>query len=149
MKSIFDKTDAATIIARINALQAGSVTQWGKMTVGQMVRHCIKCEEYYFGNVQVKRSPLGRLVGRMAIKSILKDDNSSFRKNSSAPPQFRVTGDITDLEDEKAKWKSLIARYASYDKDHFNHWFFGRLTREQMGQFVYKHCDHHLRQFSS
>jgi Protein of unknown function (DUF1569) len=147
MKSIFDKTIRDEVIDRINALTPESKPRWGKMTVEQMVRHCEICEEYYFGNVKVGRSFLGRIVGKMAIKSILKDENSSFRKNSQTRTVFLVTEDVKNLEEEKEKWKTLIRRYGTFDREDFTHWFFGKITKLQLGEFVYKHTDHHLKQF--
>ncbi len=148
MKSIFDKTDQNEIKARIDSLDQNSKAEWGKMSVEQMVKHCILCEEYYFGKVPVKRSFLGRIIGKMAIKGILKPGNTMLRKNSPTVPAFLVTGPVTDLEGQKSTWKSLIDRYDSYPAEYFTHWFFGKMTKEQLGQFVYIHCNHHLTQFN-
>ncbi len=53
---------------------ASTSTGQGSVTAAQMVEHCSLCERYYHGDVEVKRSFLGRLFGKVAIKSILKDD---------------------------------------------------------------------------
>jgi hypothetical protein len=148
MKSIFDPQTSAEIIGRINSLNADCRAQWGKMNVTQMVRHCSLCEEYYMGEREVKRSFLGRIFGKMAIKGMLKDDQTQLSKNAPTSTEFKVTEGVSDLDAEKEKWKKLIELYGDYPQDHFNHWFFGRMTKEQLGQFVYKHCDHHLRQFA-
>jgi hypothetical protein len=39
--------------------------------------------------------------------------------------------------------------YANYSNNNFTHWFFGKMTKDQVEYFVYKHTDHHLRQFNS
>jgi len=39
---------------------------------------------------------------------------------------------------EKQKWITLIDEYASFSNTSFVHWFFGKMTKEQVGQFVYK-----------
>lgn len=147
MKSVFYKDTRDEVVSRINSLNEASKAQWGKMTVAQMVRHCTLCEEYYYGNISVKRSFLGRLLGKIAIKSILKDDASGFRKNASTPLQFKVSEINLDLETEKANWKSFMEKYETFKNERFKHWFFGEMTKEQLGQFIYKHTDHHLRQF--
>jgi hypothetical protein len=134
-------------MGRIDLLNKANKPQWGKMTVAQMARHCALCEEYYCGGIYVKRSFLGRLLGKVAIKSILKDEASGFRKNAGAPPQLRAEETDLDLETEKANWKRLIGEYGSFKIEKFNHWFFGEMTKEQLGQLIYKHNDHHLRQF--
>ncbi|WP_448634870.1 DUF1569 domain-containing protein [Pedobacter panaciterrae] len=43
---------------------------------------------------------------------------------------------------------NLIADFENFSNDKFIHDFFGKMTREQIGIFVYKHSDHHLRQFN-
>jgi hypothetical protein len=35
----------------------------------------------------------------------------------------------------------------NYSNEDFIHDFFGKMTKEQIGVFAYKHTDHHLRQF--
>lgn len=149
MKSIFDIETRMEILNRIDSLNQENKAAWGQMTVGQMVKHCALCEEYYHGNLVVSKSFLGRLIGRVVINKMLKDDQSMLQKNTPTAPQFRVQNDIANLELEKEQWKSLIGQYAFFEKEYFTHWFFGKMSKEQLGQFIYKHCDHHLRQFRS
>jgi Protein of unknown function (DUF1569) len=149
MKSIFNKADRDEIIERIGALDKNRKPGWGKMSVEQMVNHCILSEEYYFGRVAVKRSFLGRIFGKMALKSELKPGKTMLRKNSPSPTSLLVAGPENDLENQKNTWKALIERYSSYPSAYFSHWFFGKMTKEQLGQFVYLHCNHHLTQFNA
>ncbi len=147
MKSIFDQETRTEIVNRIDLLNEQSTALWGKMTVSQMVRHCALCEEYYYGNIKIKRSFLGRIFGKFAIAGILKDEARGLGKNAPTSAHFKVTESVLNLEAEKDHWKALIIRYESFNKDHFMHWFFGRMTKKQLGEFIYKHCDHHLQQF--
>lgn len=148
MKSIFDKTVREELAGRINLLSESSQARWGKMTVGQMLRHCCLCETYYLGNVKIKRSLLGRLVGRHAIQAILKDEAAVLRKNAPSPAIFQVHQPVEDINAEKQQWIYLLERYTQFNQTVFTHWFFGRMQKEELGQFIYKHADHHLRQFS-
>lgn len=147
MKSIFDPKVRKELIERINSLTQESKPQWGSMTVIQMVKHCILCEEYYFGNIPMKRALIGRVFGKMAMEAILKDENSGIRKNSTTREEFKVTDTGGDLELEKDKWKILIERYEQFSGEGFVHWFFGKMSKNQLGAFIYKHSDHHLKQF--
>lgn len=149
MKSIFSKETRDEVIGRINSLNKASKAQWGKMTVAQMVKHCALCEQYYYGSINVKRSFPGRLFGKIAINGILKNEVSSFKKNAPTAPQFKVNEINLDVETEKANWKRLIEKYETFKSERINHWFFGEMTKEQLGQFIYKHDDHHLRQFGA
>jgi hypothetical protein len=149
MKSIFDEGVRMELAKRIDALTINNKPSWGKMTVAQMLRHCSLCEEYYLGNIIVRRSFAGRIFGKQAIRGILKDENTKLGKNAPTAKQFLVRENIIDLETEKLRWKLLIERYNEFNSEEFNHWFFGKMTREQLGQFIYKHSDHHLRQFGA
>src|SRR5689334_5676835 len=119
MKSIFNTADRNEIISRINSLTPNSKPEWGMMTTGQMIRHCILCEEYYMGKIPVKRSLLGRIFGKIALNGTQK---SRFRKNAPTSPQFKVIDEIQDIEQEKERWKTLIAEYGNYNRESFVHW---------------------------
>jgi hypothetical protein len=118
------------------------------MNIYQMVRHCVLAEEMYLGKTIHPRSFLGRIFGRIGLRSILKDEKP-LQKNSPTNSAFIVKETSGDVEREKRKWISLIEEYATFSNNDFEHWFFGRMTREQVGWFVYKHTDHHLRQFGA
>lgn len=147
MKSVFDKTAREELISRIQTLHEDSAARWGKMNVYQMVHHCVLCEELYLGKTTHKRSFMGRLFGRIGLKNILADDKP-FPKNAPTAEAFRVREEGGDVESEKGKWISLLDEYTDYP-DEYEHWFFGKMTRQQVGWFVYKHNDHHLRQFGA
>jgi len=148
MKTVFDPTTTAHLIQRVTRLSSSYLPLWGKMTAYQMVEHCIKSERMYLGEEQYKRLFIGRLFGRMALKSLMKNE-APMDKNQPTHPLFKMTGS-GDLERVKAEWIALLERYpttASADYAGFVHPFFGPMTAEQVGYYVYKHTDHHLRQF--
>ena len=114
MKSILDSETREEIINRINSLDPGCDHQWGKMTVGQMVKHCTLCEELYQGKVKLKRVFLGRIFGKMALKKLLSDDRP-IGKNSPTDPLLKVDENIDDLEVQKQKWIALIKEYETHN----------------------------------
>ena len=148
MKTVFDKQTRDDLIRRIESLNENITAQWGKMHVYQMLKHCTLAEEMYLGKKKYDRVFLGRLFGKIALKNLLKDDRP-MGKNAPTSPYFIVSEIIGDVEAEKKKWIALINEYADFSNDEIEHWFFGKMTKEQVGQFVYKHTDHHLRQFNS
>lgn len=148
MKSILDKKTRDEIINRINSLNENSTAQWGKMTIYQMLKHCTLSEEHNLGKTKYKQLFIGRLFGKMALKSLLKNENP-VKRNVSTAPQFKNIENNGDGTSEKLKWISLIEEYAYYSNNDFVHVFFGKMTIEQVGYFVYKHTDHHLRQFGA
>lgn len=148
MKSILNKSNRDELIARINLLSENSASEWGKMTVFQMIKHCILWEEMVLKNQVYKRVFIGRIFGKMGLKSILKDE-TPLKRNTPTIPQFIIKEKSGDIAKEKIKWISLISQYEHYANDTFIHPFFGKMTKEQIGQMAYKHIDHHLRQFGT
>ena len=145
MKSILDKATRDEFINRINQLNENSRAQWGQMNVCQMLKHCVLCDELYHGKSTHKRSFMGRLFGKAGLKNLLREDKP-FPKSAPTSNAFKVKEESGDVEAEKKNWIALIEAYENYPGDYV-HWFFGKMSKEQLGQFVYKHNDHHLRQF--
>src|SRR5215203_4898716 len=100
MKSIFDIDHRTEVLSRIDSLVNETKAAWGRMTVTQMVKHCALCEEYYHGNLLVSRSFLGKLIGKIVLNKMLKDDESMLQKNSPTSPQFRVNNNVGNLDSE-------------------------------------------------
>ncbi len=148
MKTIFDKPTRDALIKRIDTLNESSAAQWGKMNIYQMLKHCVVCEEMYLGKKQYNRTLLGYLFGRMALKKLLKDE-TPIEKNAPTDGAFKIKESNGDVNTEKNKWIELTKAYAHYSNAELMHWFFGKMTKEQVGYFVYKHTDHHLRQFGA
>lgn len=147
MKTVFDKATRDELIRRIATLNADSNAQWGKMDVFQMMRHCTLWDEMIIRGAAHKQVFIGRLFGRMALKSITKDDQP-LRRNTPTLPTLKITG-AGDVPAERTKWMALVEQYARYSHNGFIHPFFGKMTKEQIGILGYKHADHHLRQFNS
>jgi hypothetical protein len=150
MKTIFDQTTRSELINRINALNENSTAQWGKMNIYQMLKHCTLWEEWMSGKNQpkYKQAFIGRVFGKMALRSVLKDE-APLRRNTPTTPDLIIKEKTGDIASEKLKWVSSIEAYEHYSNPGFIHDFFGKMTVEQIGYFVYKHTDHHLRQFNS
>ncbi|MDZ7606591.1 MAG: DUF1569 domain-containing protein [Cyclobacteriaceae bacterium] len=53
------------------------------------------------------------------------------------------------METGKKKLISQVADYEFLTIEGIVHPFFGKMSREQIGQLSYKHLDHHLRQFNA
>lgn len=148
MKSIFEETNRQELIGRIHTVQKDSPSHWGKMTVTQMVKHCVIWEEWMQGVHQptYRQEFLGYIFGKMALRKMIKDDKP-FDKGIPTSRPFQVREKGGNLEDEKKNWIRLMQSYEHYSNPGFIHDFFGKMTREQIGILVYKHSDHHLRQF--
>ncbi len=148
MKSIFDPTTREEITTRINSINESSTRQWGKMSVYQMTKHCTQADQMMTGRLKVNRGLVGRLFGGMFLKMVLKNDNA-FGQNSPTSPELLCKEASGDVELQKKEWIAGLANYDTLDTVNFIHPFFGKMSKDQIGLLVYKHLDHHLRQFNS
>ena len=147
MKTIFDTATRNGLVSRARQLNDESAAQWGKMNIHQMLQHCTLFDEMVQGKKQFKRFFLGRLFGKMALKSMIGNENP-VKRNLPTLPELVVKENKGDVETQKSRWIALIEDYANYPGAGFVHPFFGKLTHEQSGYLAYKHIDHHLRQFN-
>ncbi|SEI54588.1 Protein of unknown function [Dyadobacter sp. SG02] len=150
MKTIFDEATRDELIRRIQSLDKSNAAQWGKMNVYQMTKHCTIWDEWVLGvhKPKYKQELIGWIFGRMALKTFVKDDRP-IKKNVPTSSPFIVKEQDGDLEMQKKIWIGLIDAYKSFSNPDFIHDFFGKMTREEIGIFAYKHSDHHLRQFGA
>jgi len=146
MKTVSDKVTRDELIERIKRLNENATAQWGKMDVHQMVRHCSLSEEMMLGKTKYKQNWMGVLFGKIALKGIMRDEKPMMR-NSPTVPELKVK-ETGHFEAEKERWISLVEEHDPVSSPEILHPFFGKMTREQIGYLVYKHMDHHLRQFN-
>jgi len=146
MKTIFDKTTRDELINRINTLNENSTAQWGRMNVSQMFKHCSQWDEMALGKKKYKQSFIGKLFGKRGLKDMMKDE--PIKKNLPTVPSFKIK-ENPDFAEEKKKWVRLLDEYKDFSNDGFIHPFFGAMKKQDTGYMVYKHIDHHLRQFNS
>lgn len=150
MKNLFDGTSAAELDARISRVQPEAQRQWGKMTAAQALAHCSNGLEMALGERRPSRLFIGRLIGSFVKRLALRDE-APFKRNSPTDPML-VISDARDLEVEKERLRGLVTRIATGGPAVMTthpHSFFGRLTAQEWALLMYKHLDHHLRQFGA
>ncbi|WP_281226325.1 DUF1569 domain-containing protein [Flavobacterium aquiphilum] len=145
MGSIYDKADNEAIISRINSLSPESRALWGKMRVDQMCKHCNAAIQVAFGTKELKTNFLLRILGRL-IKN--KAFNSDFGKNSPTAKELKCE----DLYDFETSRKELIESFSQFAKGTgviktMDHPFWGKMSFEDWDKLMWRHTDHHLRQF--
>jgi Protein of unknown function (DUF1569) len=150
MKTIFDKLTRDELINRIKTVSEQNTALWGKMNVYQILKHCTIWDEWMLGvNKPIyKQEFLGKIFGKIALRKMIKDE-APLDKNIPTSKQFKSKEQTGNIETEKEKWISLLSQYEKYNNPEFIHDFFGKMTKEQVGYLVYKHTDHHLRQFGA
>lgn len=149
MKSLFDPADRESILGRLALLQAGAARQWGKMGPAQMLAHCSVALEAATGDRPRKQKLIGRIFGPLVKGSLLGE--KPFGRNGPTDPAFLVKDD-RDFETEKQRLTQLVKTFCEAGPakaSAYTHSFLGRLEGEQWGVMMYKHLDHHLRQFGA
>lgn len=147
MKSLFEKSAYNEINDRINRLSAESQRQWGKMNAAQMLAHCKEAFKVPLSKKSPPKIYPFALFGWM-MKSKLYN-NDPWKQNLPTAPNFKIQ-DNRDFNTEKSELTALISRFhqsSPADVEKIIHPVFGRFTGPQWGMSMYKHLDHHLRQF--
>jgi len=145
MGSIYDKADNEAIIARINSLSPESKALWGKMTVDQMCKHCTAAIEVGFGKRELKINFLLGILGRL-IKN--KAFNNDFGKNSPTAKELKCEGSY-DFESSRKEFAENFSQFTQGTDviKTLNHPFWGKMSYEDWDKLMWRHTDHHLRQF--
>lgn len=148
MKNLFEAATVNEVKDRIALLKPDSQRLWGKMNAPQAVAHCSAGVELALGDKTPPRVFIGRLLGWI-VKPLALRDEEPMRRNSPTIQEL-VVQDERDLGTERQRLLGLIDRFAAGGPARCTthpHSFFGRLTPEQWAILMYKHLDHHLRQF--
>jgi len=150
MKSLLEATSGAEIKGRIAQLQPNSERQWGRMSAAQALAHCTLGLKMALGDITAPRTLIGWSIGPILKKIILKD-GEPMRPNSPTVKGLAVQ-DERNLEAERDQLYAIIDRLISAGPEgctRHPHSLLGRLTPQEWGTLMYKHLDHHLRQFGA
>jgi hypothetical protein len=148
MKNLFEAARVEEVKERMVRLRPDSERLWGKMNAAQALAHCSAGLELAVGDRIPPRLLLGRIIGRM-VKPMALGNDAPMRRNSPTVKDL-VVQDKRDLGTERERLCGLIDRFAAAGPKGCTmhpHSFFGRLTPEEWATLMYKHLDHHLRQF--
>ena len=149
MISLFESVGNKQMVQRIESLTSESKPGWGKMTVGQMCKHCQLPFRLAKGESKLKRGLIGFFLGGWAKKKFVIGPDP-FNRNAPTGPEFIVTGE-QEFSAEQKKLVELCLGFAELGPDGVtkeSHPFFGPMTHAEWDRLMFKHLDHHLRQFS-
>jgi hypothetical protein len=149
MKNLFQSDAADEVISRIDKLQPTTQHQWGEMDVAQMMAHCSAALDMASGRLVLPRLLIGRILGPF-VRPLYSNDKP-FSRNSPTDKKL-VIADPRDFGREQEQLKLRIREFhqggeARCTRD--PHPFFGSLTPHEWGTGMYKHLDHHLKQFGA
>ena len=148
-ETIFNSSDRSQLITRIGNLTELHTPGWGKMNIHQMLKHNIYWNQWILGKGSpvYKQVFMGKLFGKIALNKMIKD-KAPFDRNIPTSAQFKFPVTDGDVLAGKTDWILLLSVYDHFHNPNFVHDFFGKMTQDQIGILVYKHTDHHLRQFN-
>jgi transposase InsO family protein len=149
MKNLFERESVEEIISRIDKLQPAAERRWGKMDVAQMMAHCSAAMDMASGRLNMPRVFLGRLLGPF-VKPIYTNEKPLSR-NSPTAKQL-VFSDQRDFAGEQEQLRLKVRQFHEGGEakcTRHPHPFFGALTPQEWSRGMYKHLDHHLRQFGA
>jgi hypothetical protein len=149
MKNLFQKDATDEVISRLDSLQPASPRQWGKMDAAQMMAHCSAALDMASGRLNPPRILIGRLLGPF-IKPIFANEKP-FRRNNPTEKKL-VVSDPRDFAREQELLKQKVRQFHEGGEllcTKHPHPFFGDLTPAAWSRGMYKHLDHHLRQFGA
>jgi hypothetical protein len=149
MRNLFDAAVANQVKIRLEKLEPQSERRWGKMTPAQMLAHCSVSMQWAVGELVPEKGALpARLMGRL-VKPMVFRNEDPLRKNSPTAKTL-IVADDRDLGKERTRLAELIDKFVAGGATGCTrnpHTFFGNLTAEEWAILMYKHLDHHLRQF--
>ncbi len=144
MRTLLQPHDLEFIITRLNALNGSEVSLWGKMTEAQMLQHCRKQIEMALGVIPTKPMyprPI-QWLSKITFGYYLpwpKNLVTAVEMVVSEQPEFNL---------ELEKLLNVISDFTEAEQLH-PHPIFGNLTKEDWGMIIYKHLNHHLKQFGA
>lgn len=150
MEGILTKNNIALFIQRTEKIQEHTPANWGKMNAAQMFQHVNKSVQSLFDDTKIKRMFMGRIIGKLILNKAIKDEQPIV-KNSPTAPSF-VSDKSVDFNKEKATWISYLEKFSKLNEKELEgkiHPFFGKMTGKQWNVLIYKHIDHHLKQFET
>jgi hypothetical protein len=151
MKNLFDPILVEDTKKRVLQLSLESQPEWGTMAVAQTLAHCTSGIEMATGAIQPKRAPFpASLLGPLIKPLVFRDDKPMRRNSPSSPELFSADATKCDFTRERSRLIAAIESFASQGPagcTGYPHPFFGPLKPQQWAILMYKHVDHHLRQF--
>lgn len=151
MGNLTNAADYQQTRGRIGQLKQDTNALWGKMTAGEMVCHIADPMRDLLGVRHTK--PLVPALFRPLFKMMLLS-KKPFGKNLPTMKPYMQGGKgtgtkPTDFDHDKAILLTLIDQFHATDPKYifYPHPGAGKLTREENGFLMWKHMDHHLRQF--
>ena len=146
MESIWNDADRSALAGRIGKLNPAAKAAWGKMSVGMMIDHLTRAFRMATGELAVKPKR-SAMRFRPLAKFIIY--YAPWPKGAPTAPELICTDD-GDFGPRRAALKKAFDRFMAHPRNQLaEHPAFGKLNEKDWGRLVWRHIDHHLRQFGA
>ena len=145
MKNVFNVEDAQDFISRIDHLSPSTAPQWGTMTASQMLAHCNVPYEMIYENIHPTPNFFKKLIMKLFVKKHVVG-HKPYPHNAPTAPQFIIKED-KNFDIEKERLINYIHKTQQLGEAHFDQKespSFGKLTKTEWNNMLYKHLDHLL-----
>lgn len=147
MKSLFDKIESERLIQRSGNIFSETKPLWGSMNSAEMFYHCnFTNKQILSGNLKKRRSSRREI----ALKIFALYLKPHFPKNVRGLKRNDAKGKVSlaDFEKEKIEFARITRQFCQHKNEIMvMHPIFGNLSQSEWGKAIWKHLDHHLRQF--
>lgn len=144
MPSLTNEQDRNAIGERMSRLTADSKPKWGKMNSAQMLWHLAASLQTALGEKKVERGGPGFLkwgpIRNLIIYYV------PLPKGAPTAPELIAPSGV-DFDKARAEFARASERFAKHTGEFAPNSMFGAISREDWGTLMYRHSDHHLRQF--
>ncbi len=147
-EDVFDPAVAERLVSRVEALTPSHQPQWGSMDVARMLAHCCVPYEMALEDIHRPMNPVIQTLFRLFVKPGVVN-GKPYRRSTPTSPAFRIA-DERDFALERRRLTAYIRRVSELGEEYFEGRpspSFGTLTADEWNRLLYKHLDHHLRQF--
>ena len=145
MKSVWNVSDRQELLQRVSSLRPETKGTWGRMTAPQMVAHLADSLRMALGDIVC--APKNSAIRFTPLKQVV-IYWLPFPKGVPTAVEL-ITRAPADWQSEVADLNSLLDQFGRRDRNGLwpDHPVFGRMQGSSWGVLVYRHMDHHLRQF--
>lgn len=147
MQTLWNESDRAALIGRLNRLSPDAPARWGSMNAPKMVTHVTDALRAALGELPVTTfaGPLQHWPLNALVIYVL-----PWPKGAPTAPEL-MARTPEQWQTEIATLTAAIGRFAARSPEDawVPHAAFGSIDGKAWGRLQYRHLDHHLRQFGA
>lgn len=151
MRNLLNPADQSALVERLKTLHPGSRRNWGQMTIHQVLPHMADPLRLALGEKSAthnKSAFYNTFFGRMMAFYV------PWPKGAPTAQEFipgKGCTEPTSFEKDRNVLLQTLDRFTIHGSrsDYQPNPVFGNLSRRGWGRLMWRHVDHHLRQFSA